>query len=458
MENFVTLYNINLHAGMKYADIKSDFEKKVFNFFDRNVSDGVIDVTEENSFKDYKNNLFNISTEKLEEYKFLKENWENELKLRERYPNAKIEMLTLKNSGTKIVSITDSGVSSTNVDTAISDFKDNVKKCQDTIDYYQSIYQDIINTRLENMSATERTAYQRVNSAGKFATSSNTSTASTSSPTVAASSSNAAVSSQPVQSYANAAGSYSPASGNGNINRTVIANSDAIEGTDIVYDNINGQYYDLYVPENIEQDKPLIVYLPGIGGYGSQSNLQNDGGGAFDKAIQNGANYNSYVLSLQYPSKGAYNVDDIMNTIDTIADQYGVNKDRISIMGYSQGAMILPQVVQKYPNYFSSAVYVATNGANTTSAENVEALAKIPTYAFVGDQDGWACSGTKGVVDRLQAAGGDAHLVTYQGQSHAYMPGKVLSDTNIGDGNTTIVEWMLSQSKENSETSDTMAA
>ena len=224
--------------------------------------------------------------------------------------------------------------------------------------------------------------------------------------------------------------------------RTIIVNPDRIGDQNFIYDQVDGQYFDLYVPPTIEKDKPLIVYLPGIGGYGNESNLRSDGGGGFFTEIdQNGMSFNSYVLTPQYPARGSYNVDDIMKCVNSTIEKYGIDPNRVSIMGYSQGAEVLPKVVEAYPNSFNSAVFVAKG----YGISNPEVFKDIPVYGLYGDSDSYANSQTPSVITQLQNAGVEAYVKEYSSQGHAYMPNRILEDTNLADGYGNIVDWMLAQ-------------
>jgi len=223
--------------------------------------------------------------------------------------------------------------------------------------------------------------------------------------------------------------------GNGSSNRTVVANPNATEqGT--VYKDVNGQKFDLYIPENVEADAPLIVYLPGIGAYGSEANLQADGGGAFTKGV-NEKNPNAYVLSIQYPSgNGAdFDVDKILGAVYDTIDTYGIDRNRVSICGYSKGSYVMPKVINKDPNLFSSAAFIASNAGNTEDLTN---LVNIPVKGYYGKQDRWAAP-TAGLVDRINAAGGNAELIAYDNQGHAYMPGRAIESG--------MIDWMLEQTR-----------
>ena len=88
--DFIKIYNMNLQAGVKRDNFKEDFEKKIFNVFDCNVKDGVIDESEAKLYQTYKKEMTEVTQEKIEELQFLQSNYNNIDKLKERYPDADI--------------------------------------------------------------------------------------------------------------------------------------------------------------------------------------------------------------------------------------------------------------------------------------------------------------------------------------------------------------------------------
>ena len=244
--------------------------------------------------------------------------------------------------------------------------------------------------------------------------------------------------------------------GGGAIARTIIDNPNALTNQNIIAKSyINDYSYYLYVPKKIDGNKAaLIVYLHGTGGTGGgYETLKADGGGGFlheieDKKVE----YNCYILIAHAPkiaSSQGWSAADVMGIINQEIQNPNNNIDtkRISIWGYSLGAEIIPTLVNNNPTYFSSAVLIAKKGIT-----NVQGFKTVPTYGFYGASDGYANgkrypgTGIPVFINKLKNAGYTAYVREYPApQDHAFMPNVVLEDTNIGNGFTTIIDWVLSQ-------------
>lgn len=72
----------------------------------------------------------------------------------------------------------------------------------------------------------------------------------------------------------------------------------------------------------------------------------------------------------------------LMNLINKIVDENGIDRNRISIWEFSLGANQLPNVVKQYPDFFSSAILISCNSPNYA-----ESFKNLPTYIFQGDND-----------------------------------------------------------------------
>ena len=95
----------------------------------------------------------------------------------------------------------------------------------------------------------------------------------------------------------------------------------------------------------------------------------------------------------------------------------------------------MPRLINKDPELFSSAAFIASNAGNTEDLTN---LVNIPVKGYYGTADDWSAP-TAGLIDRINNAGGNAELITYEGQGHGYMPGKAIESG--------MIDWMLEQSR-----------
>ncbi len=74
----------------------------------------------------------------------------------------------LEELASKIVTISQTGVSSTNIDTAISDFKTNINGCAESIKQYGAYFETIVNEKLDTVSRQEQRARDTAASATAF--------------------------------------------------------------------------------------------------------------------------------------------------------------------------------------------------------------------------------------------------------------------------------------------------
>lgn len=200
----------------------------------------------------------------------------------------------------------------------------------------------------------------------------------------------------------------------------------------------NGWDYYLYVPKNVNSNKPLIVYMHGNYNQGHNlSKLLEDGG--FAAHIKNGAEYNSYILMPQLPS-GTWldNESTLMALIEQVITEHGIDRNRICISGFSMGANSVPYIVNNHPNYFASAVIMSIQ---YYSPAHVNTLKNIPTRIYYGESDQYASS-CQPLYNALNAAGGKVEIFAYQNQGHAYLPKRILEDTD-----SNVMAWILSQKR-----------
>ena len=238
--------------------------------------------------------------------------------------------------------------------------------------------------------------------------------------------------------------------GGGAIARTLRDNPNATGSEYFKKNTYSGYSYYLYTPKQIDSDKAaLIVYLHGRGGSGTtEAPLREDGGGGFFHEIeQNKKEYNAYILVLQVPSPSHFPPKTAMEIIEKIITENNINEKRVSIWGYSMGAEAMPAIVNTYPNFFASAVFIA-KGATAT----VTGFKTVPTYIFyrTGDTTGTEVASPQ-ILRALKNIGLEkAYMKIYPRPTngefpHANMPKIVLEDTNLDDNYSTIMDWVLDQ-------------
>lgn len=231
-------------------------------------------------------------------------------------------------------------------------------------------------------------------------------------------------------------------------NPHALTGQDTTVGTNVIQkkDSASGWDYYLYVPNKVDNPSslPLIVFLHGNGiecghGYHKMAN-----GWGFAPYIEKGIEFNAYILMPQKPYKGSWDKATVKRIIDTEVSANGLDSKRISIWGYSMGAEDVPDMVNTYTNFFSSAVILAKG-----SDDPITGFATVPTYAFYGSADNYSNRVTPAFIKKLQNAGYTAYIKEYAGAGHDGLMEYIVPDQDIGNGFTTIMDWVLSQRRSN---------
>lgn len=202
----------------------------------------------------------------------------------------------------------------------------------------------------------------------------------------------------------------------------------------------NGWDYLLYVPQNVDSNKPLIVFLHGNYNQGHNLNkLYEDGG--YAAHIKNGTQYPAYILMPLLPSgswTSGSNTQTLMELIEKTVNENGIDRRRISLQGFSMGANETPTIVSSHPDYFASEVIMSIQWFNPGQ---VSVLKNVPTRIYYGVKDPYATS-CDDMYSALKNAGGDVEIYSYPDQGHPYLPQRVLDDTN-----SNVINWILSKSR-----------
>ena len=147
--------------------------------------------------------------------------------------------------------------------------------------------------------------------------------------------------------------------------------------------------YLLYTPADAKPDMPLILYLHGGHGKGSDLSVLTDTDG-FPQYLADGrlGEVAAYVLIPQLPTewrgwKPAADV--VMQLLDRICTENGIDRSRISLTGHSMGGTGTWDLALTYPDVFSR--IAPMSGSVDTTASTLAALQNTPVWAFVGEDD-----------------------------------------------------------------------
>ena len=218
---------------------------------------------------------------------------------------------------------------------------------------------------------------------------------------------------------------------------------------EIYHSNMYGRdmEYCMFVPENAEENMPLIVYLHGDSEVGKIDEVADIEMMKAAKEIY-GEQFPFLVLAPNTTEKSwieFHIFNTVFDLIEEVAREYKVDPDKIILTGHSRGAIGVWYYLNLNYYYtsfssdisFSCAVPVSHYSAYPL---NPEMSAQLPIRAFVGDAEPIETDSLEKMeaeIKSIQEAGGDASLTVCEGSTHA--------DTEKTAYTKETFQWMLSQ-------------
>lgn len=196
---------------------------------------------------------------------------------------------------------------------------------------------------------------------------------------------------------------------------------------------------------------PLVIWLHGSGGSGSDNQKQMGGAtGAFTKSENQGERA-CFVLAPQCPDSaiGWKNevADHLMALIADLVEKLPVDDSRLYLTGSSMGGFGAWSLAAKYPGVFACAVPLCGGG----DPKKAEALKNVPIWAFHGDKDDMVpIERDRVVVAALKAIGGNIQFTELTGEGH--------NITGIVYGRRDLHEWMFEQRRRTDPVNNTATA
>jgi len=179
--------------------------------------------------------------------------------------------------------------------------------------------------------------------------------------------------------------------------------------------------YLLTTPTGFDKEKeslPMIVFLHGAGESSDDVNRLKVTG--LPKLFAKDPDYGGtrvITLSPQCPKDLYWDllVDHVAALIDAVAEEYNVDRDRISLTGLSMGGWGTWAMAIRYPELFSALAPIC-GGSRPYGAA---ALAKLPIRIFHGSADDVVpCHFSEKKVREIRAAGGHPEFFILDGVGH----------------------------------------
>src|ERR1051325_1331539 len=201
----------------------------------------------------------------------------------------------------------------------------------------------------------------------------------------------------------------------------------------------------LLVPRGYDAKKryPLLVYLHGPGGIGTDNLRQIRGGNGqvLDRFVREQMAFPSFIVVPQSKGDGwadAAQLAKVPEVIAAVQKQYSIDPRRLYIGGQSLGGFATYALVAAHPKLFAAA-FVLSGGGDPSKAST---LARVPFWILHGSADRIVPVDTAYKMrDAIRKAGGIARYTEFRGEGHPIW-------THFAEENE-VVEWLFTQLRRN---------
>jgi predicted peptidase len=184
--------------------------------------------------------------------------------------------------------------------------------------------------------------------------------------------------------------------------------------------------YRLFAPEgaSAEHPLPLVVWLHGASGVGTDNRAQIEAGGnEFGSRLwvrpEIQAKYPAFVVAPQSPASelwgnlGSAKVTTfgqlVIDLVDALARELPIDRDRVYLLGQSRGGIGVWDLITKRPEVFAAAVPLCALG----DPKRVAAARGVRVWVFHGAKDVMPVGNAREMVAALTAAGGVVRYTEY---------------------------------------------
>jgi predicted esterase len=165
----------------------------------------------------------------------------------------------------------------------------------------------------------------------------------------------------------------------------------------------------VYVPRGLDEKKPVPVVVT-LHGAGGSENLPFEGYGA--GRIVTECRKRGWLLVAPRSGSTFDAAPPVPTILDALARRYPLDPKRVFVVGHSMGATRAVELVQKYPTKFAAVALLGGSG----TVRDAKAFTELPVFIGVGEKDGPALAGARGLNKALAAAG--AKKLTFREYPH----------------------------------------
>lgn len=219
-----------------------------------------------------------------------------------------------------------------------------------------------------------------------------------------------------------------------------------------VYQSSGGKKlpYRLFIPENYDRQKkyPLVLYLHGGGGLGTDNLQQISGGnsfliGMFTKA-ENQAKFPCFVVAPQSHDEGWVKGSDhrtpgkqlklVFELLESLQMNYSIDHERLYVAGQSLGGFGTFAIINERPDLFAAAVPLCGGGDESKAGR----IAHVALWAFHGEKDeAVPVERSRQMIAAIKRAKGQPKYTEYSGEGHTIWT-KVATEPEL-------LPWMFAQ-------------
>lgn len=235
---------------------------------------------------------------------------------------------------------------------------------------------------------------------------------------------------------------------------TVVQSTNEITSHTMKTSQLESFGYYLFTPVNATEDMPLIVLLHSAGMIKNRTSPLGEGMAIY---LQNGGKRKvpAYVVipcaPFDYPENKDWLTFDasLMELIDSVSEEYKIDRNRISITGLSMGGDGAIALAAAHPDVFSCAVPVAPfyykNPYARFEESWPEALKNLPIW-FISEGKEEGAIKSRNAAQAINDAGGNASVTVIEEARHDSIVRMIFPGGNSDAYG--IVDWMISNRKE----------